>query len=93
MFSTSFLSKWDWRLSHCVAWYRVFINECNEALDYNFGQMASHDLGHVAKVSYIYDILIFNFENNFIKIEVCGQYVQFSNIGENTKKNLTNFPD
>ena len=29
----------------------------------------------------------------FIKIEVCGKYVRFSNIGENTKENLTNLPD
>ena len=41
--------------------YRVFINECNKAFAYYFGQMASYDLGHVAKVSYIYDTLIFGF--------------------------------
>ena len=41
--------------------YRVFINECKEALAYHFGQVATYDLGHVAKVSYIYDILIFGF--------------------------------
>ena len=33
--------------------YRVFINLCNEALAYHFGQMATYDLGHVVKVSYI----------------------------------------
>ena len=33
---------------------RVFINEFNLALAYNFGQKASYDLGHVAKMSYIY---------------------------------------
>ena len=27
----------------------------------------------------------------FIKIEVCGKYVRFSNIGENTKEDLTDF--
>ena len=43
--------------------YRVFINEWNKALAYHFGQMASYDVGHVAKVSYIYDILIFGFLN------------------------------
>ena len=26
--------------------------------------MASYDLGHMAKVSYIYDILVFGFKNN-----------------------------
>ena len=35
----------------------MFINEWNEALAYNLGQVASYDLGHVAKVSYIYDII------------------------------------
>ena len=38
--------------------YRVFFNERNEASVYHFGQKASCDLGHVAKISYIYDILI-----------------------------------
>ena len=41
--------------------YGVFINEWNEALVYHSGQIASYDLGHVAKISYIYDILIFGF--------------------------------
>ena len=41
--------------------YRVFINECNEALAYHFGQMATYDLEQVAKVSYMYEILIFGF--------------------------------
>ena len=29
----------------------------------------------------------------FVKIEVCGKNAQFSNISENTKENLINFPD
>ena len=59
--------------------------------------MASYDLGHVAKVLYIYDILIFGLyiikKSFFVKIEVFGKNVQFSNISENTKENLINFPD
>ena len=41
--------------------YRVFDNERNEALVYHFGQKDAYDVGHVAKVSDIYDILIFGF--------------------------------
>ena len=29
----------------------------------------------------------------FVKIEVCGKNVLFSNVNENTKENLINFPD
>ena len=29
----------------------------------------------------------------FIKIEVCGKNVRFSNIGKNTKENLINLPN
>ena len=44
--------------------HRVFINKCNKVLAYHFGQKASYDLGHMAKNSYIYDILIFGLLNN-----------------------------
>ena len=37
---------------------RVFIDECNITLAYNFGQKASRDLGYVSKVSFVYDILL-----------------------------------
>ena len=42
-------------------YYRVFDNERNEALVYDVGHKDANDIGHVAKVSYIYDILIFAF--------------------------------
>ena len=41
--------------------YRVIDNDRNEALVYNFGQKDAYDVGHVAKVSYIYDIFVFGF--------------------------------
>ena len=41
--------------------YRVFDNERNKVLVYHFGQKDAYDVGHVAKVSYTYDILIFGF--------------------------------
>ena len=65
MYNTKFVPIFCWYRAICsfydISNYRVFINEWNEALAYNFGQMASYDLWHVAKVSYIYDILIFGF--------------------------------
>ena len=42
----------------------MFINECNKAFAYYFGQMASYDLGHVAKVSNIVE----NIKENFINL-------------------------
>ena len=44
-----------------IPYYSVFDNERNEALVYHFGEKDIYDVGHVAKVSYIYDILIFGF--------------------------------
>ena len=41
--------------------YRVFDNERNEALVYNFGQKDAYEAGHVTNVSYVYDILILGF--------------------------------
>ena len=41
--------------------YRVFDNERNEALVYQFGQKDAYDVGHMAKFSYVYDILISGF--------------------------------
>ena len=40
---------------------RSFDNERNKALVYHFGQKYAYDVGHVAKVYYIYDILKFGF--------------------------------
>ena len=37
---------------------------------------------------HVWEVLTFGF-----KIEVCGKNVRFSNISENTKENLINFPD
>ena len=70
----------------------MFNNERNEALVYHFVQKDAYDLGLVAKVSYIYDILIYGFKKkqkkNFVKIEEFGQNVRFSIIGGNTKENI-----
>ena len=41
--------------------YMVIDNDRNEALVHNFGQKDAYDVGHLAKASYIYDILIFGF--------------------------------
>ena len=50
-------------LDGILLYYKVFDNERNEALFYNFGQKDAYDVGHVAKASYINDILISGFEN------------------------------
>ena len=59
----------------------------NDIKRYFIIQKDAYDAGHVAKVSYVYDILIFGF-----KLEECGQNVRFSIIGENTKENIWEIP-
>ena len=72
----------------------MFINECNEELAYHFFQMASYDLGHVAKVSYMYDILISGFLNNQKKIKIVNIKLHGQNfLFANRKENLINLPD
>ena len=66
--------------------YRVFDNERIKALAYNFGQKGSYDLGHVAIVSYISDILIFRISNN-------QQNIFRQNLGKWTKCPISNISE
>ena len=69
---------------------KTFVNQmsCN----------ALYESRRVAKFLWGLDILIFDFQNTqknkkLVKIEVCEEIVRFSNISENTKENINNFPD
>ena len=75
----------------------MFVTGRQKVFAHSSGLKDFYVLKHVASFHFVRVILLFGFKLKtkifFVKIEVCGKTVQFSNISENTKESLINFLD